>query len=135
MKLLSVLSFLLFFSSIHLHAQRDRVQILDGTLVTDKGTLLRGACFSTDISDYIPSEEEVACIKELGLNTLHLYAECEDMTDYPGQNYIAVDSIVNMTERDSLYIAYKTVFQISNNFFIRNRVHILQIIICNTSPK
>ena len=89
---------------MHLHAQRDRVQILDGTLVTDKGTLLRGACFSTDISDYIPSEEEVACIKELGLNTLHLYAECEDMTDYPGQNYIAVDSIVNMTERDSLYL-------------------------------
>ena len=104
MKKLQTIIFILLTTLLTLHAQRGRVQIQDGTIVSDRGTLLRGAYYSTDYSDYIPSEEEIACIKNLGLNTLHLYAECAAMTDYPGQNYLAVDSIVNMTERDSLYL-------------------------------
>ena len=83
---------------------RARVKIQDGTLVTDRGTLLRGAFISTDNSDYIPTEDEIASIKELGLNSIHLYAECAALGDSAGQKYILVDSIVNMTERDSLYL-------------------------------
>lgn len=100
-----ILQTLLFLTiSISINAQRSRVQIQDGTLVTDRGTLLHGAYISTDYLNYIPTEDEISAIKELGLNCVHLYAECAAVTESPGHNYVAVDSIINMTERDSLYL-------------------------------
>lgn len=104
MKLAFIVSLILSTSFILSQTTRGRVKIHDGTLVTDRGTLLRGAIISTDNSDYIPSEEEIISIKKLGLNSIHLYAECTANSDSAGQKYVAVDSIVNMTERDSLYL-------------------------------
>ena len=104
MKKIFFLILVLTVSISLIHAQRNRVYIDNGTLVTDKGTLLRGACFSTDFSNDIPSGEEISAIKTLGLNTLHLYAECPALYEPAGQKVKAVDSIVNMTERDSLYL-------------------------------
>jgi hypothetical protein len=96
--------FLFCFLLANLHAQRGRVQIQNGTVVTDRGTLLRGARISTDGSYYMPSENDIAGIKDLGLNSIHIYAECPNNCGFAGQNAAIIDSIVNMTESDSLYL-------------------------------
>ena len=103
MKLHILQIFLLLTICTSLQAQRGRVYIQDGTLVTDQGTLLRGAFNSLDVSDYLPSEEELDEIKKLGLNCVHLYAECSQFQTV-GERVELVDSLVNMTERDSLYL-------------------------------
>jgi len=71
--------------------------------MSESGTLLRGACISTDITDNIPSEEAISGIKNLGLNCIHLYAECPEFNS-PGERVNLVDSIINMAGRDSLYV-------------------------------
>jgi hypothetical protein len=100
---LHTLLLLTLLSSIH--AQRGRVQIQDGTLVTDQGTLLRGA---TDLSPYEgfiweDIKEDIHGIKSLGLNSLHLYAESADVFE-PGERVAYIDSIVKWTREDSLYL-------------------------------
>jgi hypothetical protein len=82
---------------------RHRVILQDGTLVTDIGTLLRGAYISTDITSTIPSNEDIASIKDRGLNCIHLYGECPEYQT-PGERVNLIDSIVNSTAADSLYL-------------------------------
>ena len=101
-KILSI--FLLGFLLTSLHAQRGRVQIQDGTLVTDKGTLLRGCYIYTDgEAPMIPNKEDISAIKDFGLNCIHLYAE-NSCCQFSGEKEAAIDSIVKWTENDSLYL-------------------------------
>jgi hypothetical protein len=104
MKILFLSILLIFTTIVYSQTPRNRVQIQNGTLVTDRGTLLRGARISTDgTTTFLPSKEEVSNIKNLGLNCIHLYAECPEYQD-PGDNISLVDSLVSWTETDSLYL-------------------------------
>lgn len=101
---MKTLLLLLFVPSV-IAAQtgRGRVSIQNGTLVTDQGTLLRGAYISTDFTDNIASPSEISAIKFLGLNCIHLYAECAEL-QAPGDKVALVDSIIDLAEDDSLYV-------------------------------
>jgi hypothetical protein len=91
---------------LHAHAAsraRGRPVLSEGTFVTDRGTLLRGCRISTDVSEKLPKRSEVSGIKRFGLNAIHLYAE-SFVRHQPGQLHVLVDSLVNWTERDSLYL-------------------------------
>jgi hypothetical protein len=105
--LLHTLLLLTILSGVH--AQRGRVQIQDGTLVTDKGTLLRGAFIRLDnIWMNMPDREQVRNIRQLGLNAIHVYAENpwdgSEENPQPGYNMKEVDSLVKWTAEDSLYM-------------------------------
>jgi hypothetical protein len=83
---------------------RGRVQINNGTLVTDNGTLLRGAYVSIDTPwDSLPPKEYITHVKELGINCIHLYAE-HPQYQTTGENTAEVDSLVKWTKNDSLYV-------------------------------
>ncbi len=103
MKLLLLANLILLSSFVCSQTPRGRVQIQDGTLVTDWGTLLRGAYTSTDIWNTVPPPEEISMLKTLGLNCIHLYGECPELQT-PGERVELIDSVVNMAERDSLYV-------------------------------
>ena len=88
---------------------RGRVQVHNGTVVTDKGTLLRGAFVGLDNPWMsMPSREQLSGIKQLGLNTIHVYAEnpfdSSEENPQPGYNMDEVDSLVKWTAEDSLYL-------------------------------
>lgn len=89
--------------SLCTHGQPGRVQIQNGTIITDRGTLLRGAHISTDYTNNIASNSEISAIKNLGLNCIHLYAECSEFQQ-AGDKVILVDSVINIAEEDSLYV-------------------------------
>ncbi|EDY84333.1 Cellulase (glycosyl hydrolase family 5), putative [Verrucomicrobiia bacterium DG1235] len=79
------------------------------TFVADNGQLLRGPFASTEWGDP-PPRENLAKLKELGLNAVHLYAEVFD-PDYPaegsqGPGYSAsrIDDMVEMTRELGLYL-------------------------------
>ncbi|MBN2413732.1 carbohydrate-binding protein [candidate division KSB1 bacterium] len=82
---------------------RGRVTILNGTVVTDRGTLLRGCRVSTDFDEQLPPRSSVTAIKQSGLNTIHLYAE-SFVEHVPGELHVLVDSLVSWTGQDSLYL-------------------------------
>jgi hypothetical protein len=83
---------------------RERVQIKNGTLVTDRGTLLRGAYFSADGKiSYLPSRKYITNIKKLGLNCIHVYAECPEFQK-PGDKSELIDNLVKWTGDESLYL-------------------------------
>ena len=103
MRLILLINFLILTTIVFSQTPRGRVQIQDGTIVTDRGTLLRGAFISTDVSDKLPRKSYISDIKRLGLNCIHLYAECYDLQT-PGERVELVDSLVNWTENDSLYL-------------------------------
>ena len=99
--------FLLGFLLTNLNAQRGRVQVQNGTLVTDQGTLLRGIYVALDnSSDDMPQRDMIPMIRDLGLNTIHLYAEnfWDPNQTNPGYNIDKVDSLVKWTASDSLYM-------------------------------
>ncbi|MBN2533065.1 MAG: carbohydrate-binding protein [Spirochaetales bacterium] len=82
---------------------RGRVRIDSGTIVTDKGTLLRGCRVSTDWDEKLPKRSEISAIKELGLNAVHLYAE-SFVKHTPGELHELVDTLVKWTAEESLYL-------------------------------
>ncbi len=88
---------------VHSQTPRGRVQIQDGTLVTDMGTLLRGAFHSTDVSETPPSRAYIDALKNFGLNTLHVYGECPEFNT-AGEKITMIDSLVKWTQEDSLYM-------------------------------
>lgn len=79
------------------------------TFVADNGQLLRGPYESTEWTTAAP-EHEVARIKELGCNTVHLYAESFDPnypntgSTAPGYAVAEVDKFVQMTRDLGLYL-------------------------------
>ncbi len=96
------LSLFVIYSN-NVNAQRQRVQIKNGTIVTDEQTLLRGVYIETAYTSQLPSRAEIRKIKELGLNCIHLYAECPELQT-AGDRSDLVDILVDWTEQDSLYL-------------------------------
>ena len=103
---LAVLWIFIFINPVYVFSMdntRGRVTISNGTIVTDRGTLLRGCRVSTDFSEQLPPRSYVSSIKQYGLNAIHLYAE-SFVKQVPGQLHALVDSLVNWTQQDSLYL-------------------------------
>lgn len=79
------------------------------TFVADNGQLLRGPYESTEWTTAAP-EGEVARIKELGFNSVHLYAETFDPnypnagSTAPGYALTEIDKFVQMTRDLGLYL-------------------------------
>ena len=88
---------------------RARLNAARTTFVADNGQLLRGPYESTEWTTAAPIEE-VARIKELGFNTVHLYAESFDPaypasgSTAPGYAVAEVDKFVQMTRDLGLYL-------------------------------
>ena len=91
---------LLVFASLMCFANpgRDRVKIAHGTIVTDKGTLLRGCYFNPDYAR--ATSDLINSVKNYGLNTVHLYCNNQSYGGPADSAYI--DSVVKWTEEDSL---------------------------------
>jgi hypothetical protein len=85
-------------------ATRGRVKVANNTIMTDKGTLIRGARVSLDIWDETPSQADIDTMKNSrGLNAFHIYAE------YPGggsagYNSAKVDKVVDLADTNDLYV-------------------------------
>lgn len=79
------------------------------TFVADNGELLRGPYTSTEWTS-ATSESEIANMKNLGFNAVHLYAECYDInypaagSTAPGYKADEVDKIVAATRELGLYL-------------------------------
>ncbi|MBN2535065.1 MAG: discoidin domain-containing protein [Spirochaetales bacterium] len=82
---------------------RGRPKIADGTLVSDRGTLLRGAYWSLDYKGELPDRNTLAEMKDCGLNALHVYAERYDSGLTPGVYKNQLDTIVRWCGEDGLY--------------------------------
>jgi hypothetical protein len=97
-KVISIFLPLILTSLIcYANSGRGRAKIVNGTLVTDRGTLLRG----TTINYYQPfSQEGINSLKNLGMNSCHIYASY----DTTNADVAFLDSLVNWTERDSIYL-------------------------------
>jgi len=86
-------------------ATRGRVKITNNTLVTDKGSLIRGARVSLDIWDETPIQAEVDTMKNSrGLNAFHIYAEYPGSNKPAGYNSAKVDKVVDMADKSDLYV-------------------------------
>jgi aryl-phospho-beta-D-glucosidase BglC (GH1 family) len=94
--------------SLNIYAQRGRVQIKDGTLVTDSGTLLRGAHTDTHDeslqSDSWVTYENIRKMKDYGLNSIRLYTESPWRGDTAGYRSAFVDSVVKWTRQENMYV-------------------------------
>lgn len=82
---------------------RPSVNAAGTTLVTDSGTLIRGAIISTE-TGVLPSLSAVQRIKTLGLNAIHCYAERADYGYSAGRHAAALDRVVEMTRDNDLYL-------------------------------
>jgi len=83
--------------------QRGRVQIENGTLVSDCGTLIRGGGHhSLDMYNEPSSQIDVFMVKHNGFNAIHVYTECY-WTEYAGFNAEKMDDIVQWTRDAGLY--------------------------------
>jgi GH35 family endo-1,4-beta-xylanase len=98
-----VLSALMAFSTAA-SAARGRVVVADNTIKTDIGTLIRGARVSLDIWDETPSQADIDAMKSRGLNAFHIYAEFADSNRPGGYNVAKVDNVVNLAEKNDLYV-------------------------------
>lgn len=96
---------ILFVFSTDALATRGRVKIVNNTIVTDRGTLIRGARVSLDIWDETPTQANVTTMKNSrGLNAFHIYAEYPGSNKPAGYNVAKVDKIVNMADSNDLYV-------------------------------
>jgi MYXO-CTERM domain-containing protein len=98
------LGILLFFSS-DAFATRGRPKIANNTIVTDTGSLIRGARVSLDIWDETPTQTDVDTMKNSrGLNAFHIYAEYPGANKAAGYNVTKVDKVVDMADKSDLYV-------------------------------
>jgi len=95
----------LFTLVSHAEAARGRPVINSAgtTFVADNGNLIRGAIVSTE-SGVVPSLADVQAIKNYGLNAIHCYAERSDYGYSAGAKAAAVDTVVQMTRDNGLYL-------------------------------
>jgi endoglucanase len=88
---------------------RPRLNAARTTFVADNGQPLRGPYTSTEWTSASPSNQ-IAKIKDLGMNAVHLYAEVFDPnypnpgSTAPGYNVTEVDKIVQSTRDLGLYL-------------------------------
>ena len=79
------------------------------TFVADNGELLRGPFTSSEWGDPAPYNE-LAKMKDLGFNAVHLYGECLDInypaagSTAPGYSASRIDSVVNATRDLGMYV-------------------------------
>jgi hypothetical protein len=86
-------------------ATRGRPKVANHTIVTDRGTLIRGARVSLDIWDETPSQADVTTMKNSrGLNAFHIYAEYPGSNKAAGYNVAKVDKVVDMADQNDLYV-------------------------------
>ncbi len=84
-------------------AERGRPRVVEGTIRSDSGTLLRGCYFSTDGKDReLPNPSVFDSLKSIGLNALHIYGEC--YKDSIGQRAEMIDSLVQWTGERGIYV-------------------------------
>lgn len=75
------------------------------TFVSDNGSLLRGPRWSTDINGcQLPQRSQITSLRGLGFNALHLYAESFNEGYPAGTCRTAVETLVNWTGQDGLYL-------------------------------
>ena len=75
------------------------------TFVSDTDSLLRGPRWSTDITGCtLPSRSQVTNLRSYGFNALHLYAESFDVGLSAGYCMSQVDTLVDWTDQDGLYL-------------------------------
>lgn len=85
-------------------APRGQPMIADGTLLSDRGTLLRGPRWSTDISGKIPTRAQVDLLRSRGFNALHVYAEAP-VCGYEAGAYLPLIRTLHGYTRDAgLYL-------------------------------
>ena len=95
---------LLVFSS-DAFASRGRPKIANNTIVTDTGSLIRGARVSLDIWDETPTQADADTMKNSrGLNAFHIYAEYPGSNKPAGYNSAKVDKVVDMADKSDLYV-------------------------------
>jgi MYXO-CTERM domain-containing protein len=98
------LGILLAFSTTA-SATRGRVKVANNTIVTDRGTLIRGARVSLDIWDETPSQADIDTMKNSrGLNAFHIYAEYPGGGKSGGYNAAKVDKVVDLADTNDLYV-------------------------------
>jgi len=85
---------------------RGRVRNNGTTIVTDWGTLLRGACWGPDQCRCIFDKGDLKVLKQCGLNSIHVYGEYPygNLSDPVGYNVAILDSIVEWCREESLYV-------------------------------
>ncbi|MBN2686454.1 MAG: carbohydrate-binding protein [Pontiellaceae bacterium] len=90
--------------------QRGRPQLNAArtTFVADNGELLRGPFTSSEWGNPAP-RDQLAKMKALGFNAVHLYGEClninyPDSGDNPGYAVSRIDSVVNATRDLGMYV-------------------------------
>ena len=92
-------------SSTDAWATRGRVKVANNTIVTDTGSLIRGARVSLDIWDETPTQSDVDTMKNSrGLNAFHIYAEYPGSNKAAGYNSAKVDKVVDMADQSDLYV-------------------------------
>ena len=110
--LISCILLAVFAQASELMAQmrgRPRLNAARTTFVGDNGQRLRGPYTSTEWTAAVPYDQ-IAKIKDLGLNAVHLYAEVFDPnypatgSTAPGYNAAEVDKIVQRTRDLGLYL-------------------------------
>jgi hypothetical protein len=81
------------------------VKVANNTIVTDTGSLIRGARVSLDIWDETPTQADIDGIKNnRGLNAVHIYAEYPGSNKAAGYNSAKVDKVVDMADQNDLYV-------------------------------
>jgi hypothetical protein len=86
-------------------AQRGRVKVVAGNLVTDRGTPLRGLLLPVDLNWALSNyafDIVTTIAQTTGLNTLHVYLE--DTQEDSGSMEATADALVSMTASAGLYL-------------------------------
>ena len=74
---------------------------MNHTIVTDRGTLIRGGRVSLDIWDETPTQADVDTMKNSrGLNTFHIYAEYPGGRKIRGVQRRQVDKVVDLADEE-----------------------------------
>ncbi|MFH1497073.1 MAG: RICIN domain-containing protein [Verrucomicrobiota bacterium] len=102
-RLFVLLACVLFASRAEAARGRPVINAANTTFVADNGNLLRGAIISTETGSF-PSITHLQAIKNLGLNTVHCYAERSDYGYAAGARVAAVDAAVQRTRDLGLYL-------------------------------
>lgn len=84
--------------------QRGWPVIAEGTVVSDRGTLLRGPRWSTDITGTIPTRAKVELLRSRGFNALHVYAEAAVCAYEAGDFLPKIQTLRDYTRDAGLYL-------------------------------
>ena len=92
-------------ATINAEAARGRpvINAAKTTFVSDNGNPLRGAIISTE-TGAVPSTADLQAIKNYGLNAVHCYAERSDYGYAAGAKFAALDTVVQRTRDNGLYL-------------------------------